>query len=235
MAKRVFRPTLWATICTVISLGILISLGSWQVKRAGWKAGEIAKMEERAEQSPVPLLPFLMGENGEYRSVTASGQPVARFFLFGQKRKNVPGFHLLDLLVLDGTRRHVIVNRGWVDEDWAETNTEPEADPISITASIQRLPRKNALSAVNPEDGPLLRIDSADIAARAGVDLDQMADMMLVVAQDDAPDQQPIPHVIEVRLPDNHWHYALTWFSLALALSVIYVTYHLKPVDPQQE
>jgi surfeit locus 1 family protein len=31
-----------------------------------------------------------------------------------------------------------------------------------------------------------------------------------------------------INLPNDHLQYAITWFSLAIALAVIYVVYHLQ-------
>jgi surfeit locus 1 family protein len=40
------------------------------------------------------------------------------------------------------------------------------------------------------------------------------------------PDGWPQGGVTPLSLPDNHLQYAITWFSLAAALVVIYVVYH---------
>src|SRR3546814_6835659 len=53
--RRRFRPTFWATVCTVVALAILIALGTWQVQRLFWKEGEIAKRQARVSAPAVPL------------------------------------------------------------------------------------------------------------------------------------------------------------------------------------
>jgi surfeit locus 1 family protein len=39
------------------------------------------------------------------------------------------------------------------------------------------------------------------------------------------PGGLPKPGKIEVKMPNNHLQYALTWFGLALALGGVYVTW----------
>ena len=39
------------------------------------------------------------------------------------------------------------------------------------------------------------------------------------------PGNLPLPAKIEVKLPDNHLQYAITWFGLALGLAGVYVVW----------
>ena len=44
---------MWPAILTVLTLPLLIGLGTWQLQRMNWKADLIAKLEARAKAEPV--------------------------------------------------------------------------------------------------------------------------------------------------------------------------------------
>lgn len=46
---------LWPTLLSVLGLAILVSLGSWQMRRLAWKEARIEKVLERASSAPVSL------------------------------------------------------------------------------------------------------------------------------------------------------------------------------------
>ncbi len=69
--RRLIVPGLF----TIISLAILISLGSWQLQRKAWKEGLIATLNAQMAASPAPLpppsqWPALTRDNSEFRRVT---------------------------------------------------------------------------------------------------------------------------------------------------------------------
>ena len=45
------------------------------------------------------------------------------------------------------------------------------------------------------------------------------------------PGGLPIGGQAKVQLPNNHLQYAITWYSLALSLIVVFVIYHRRPED----
>jgi surfeit locus 1 family protein len=64
--------------------------------------------------------------------------------------------------------------------------------------------------------------DSAAIAAAIGVTLLRP----LILEATSAIDGGPEPRTTEINIPDNHLNYALTWYSLAVVLLVIYLRFH---------
>jgi surfeit locus 1 family protein len=47
-----------------------------------------------------------------------------------------------------------------------------------------------------------------------------------LLAANKSPGGVPVGHQWRVDLPNNHLHYAITWFALAFGLLVIYIVYH---------
>ena len=67
---------IWPTVATVVALGVLVSLGTWQVQRKQWKDGLIAKIAARTQAAPIELPSdeaLIKNADREYLHVTASG------------------------------------------------------------------------------------------------------------------------------------------------------------------
>jgi surfeit locus 1 family protein len=76
-------------------------------------------------------------------------------------------------------------------------------------------------------------IDPAQIAATSGLALRR--DLYLDAGQAENPGGFPIGGQTRINLPNDHLQYAITWALLALALAVIYVIYHMKPISERNE
>ncbi|RZV38414.1 MAG: hypothetical protein EX271_11045, partial [Acidimicrobiales bacterium] len=48
-----FQPMPWLTLITLICLGILISLGTWQYQRLDWKTNLLAEIDQAANAAPL--------------------------------------------------------------------------------------------------------------------------------------------------------------------------------------
>jgi surfeit locus 1 family protein len=221
------RPRL-AAAAVVTGIAVLIGLGTWQLARRAEKHTLIALIESRMAAPPVAL-PAVIGDADafDYRRVVVAGH-----FLHGKEMRVLnrvldgrAGVHVVTPLARDGATA-VLVNRGWAPGDHA-TPVLPLAgaggERVTVTG-IARVPRP---------PGPFVPANDAarglwyalDIAAMATVrDLRPVAPV--VVWADAAPGDAggyprggqapPMPQ-------DNHLSYALTWYSLALALAVIAV------------
>ena len=53
----------------------------------------------------------------------------------------------------------------------------------------------------------------------------------LIVEADATGDDLPIGGRTRLDIPNNHLQYAVTWFSFAVILLVIYLLYHRRPID----
>ncbi|HMA13354.1 MAG TPA: SURF1 family cytochrome oxidase biogenesis protein, partial [Kiloniellaceae bacterium] len=131
--RRRFRPTLWATVCTVVALAILVALGSWQVQRLFWKEAEIAKRQERLSALAVPLpAGFPDPEEIEFTRVRLEGRFLhdEEFHVGARTENGRIGYHVVTPFALapssPGGGRVILVNRGWVPEDRRDPATRVE-------------------------------------------------------------------------------------------------------------
>jgi len=128
--------------------------------------------------------------------------------------------------------RIVFVNRGFVPTNLRAPASRAAA-PLAGTVHIRgllRLPPAKKPSWFIPDNRPDLNywfwIDLPAMAAADHLDLANFAPFYIDADASPNPGGWPQGGVTPLPLPDNHLQYAITWFSLAAALVVIYVVYH---------
>jgi surfeit locus 1 family protein len=227
-----FRPRLWPSVFTVPVLLLLIGLGVWQLQRLAWKEGLIAERQAATSAAPVPLPNSLAQARGmEFRHVFVSGvlRNDKEILVYAVPVVGEVGYDVLTPLVrADG--RVVFVNRGFVPvrlRDPAERAAGEIAGPVRI-AGLLRLPPRGKPNWFVPDNDPSRhRWFWVDLKAMAAADGLRRV-MPFYVDADATPNPGGWPRggLTRVSLPNHHLQYALTWFSLAVALLVVYVLYH---------
>ena len=221
------RRLLWPGMTALVMLLILLGLGTWQVKRLAWKEGILAEIA-RAEASPaVPLgahpAPFAkVSATGRYRQDLAA--------LYGAQVQDTPagpelGAQLIVPLERPGADP-VLVDRGWVPTSVPAPIDWPR-QPVTVDG-YARTPDQPGL--FTPQSDPAGRrfytLDPRAIGAALG--LKRIAPFTLVALGPAVPGQYPVPAQHLPRPPNNHLQYALTWYGLAGALVVVFVTWSRK-------
>src|SRR5271154_2804306 len=127
MQSRVLsrKSFLGPTLFTLFGLALLLSLGTWQVQRLGWKEGLIAQRMAAAAADPVPL-PLTSNDAGalEFHRVRAAGtfRHDRELYLHAITADGSAGYHVITPLVLarGGT---LLVDRGFVPEPFKAPET----------------------------------------------------------------------------------------------------------------
>jgi surfeit locus 1 family protein len=193
--RRLIGPGL-ATLCAFCAL---MALGLWQLQRLTWKEGIIAEIARADAAPPVPV----PASPGPYEKVVVSGTWIpGKAALYGDEVRDtpngpVPGAELLlPLRRPDGSVW--LVDLGWV----AQTSPQPVAAPPNPVGYVHAaMPAAWFSPPDDPAHGLYYTLDPQRIAA--GMGLGKVAPYILMA---NAP--LPAPS-------NNHYEYALTWFSLA--------------------
>jgi surfeit locus 1 family protein len=235
-SKRLFIPTL----LFVVMLAMLVALGTWQIQRLQWKTALLADVEQRLSAAPLEILSpddLPAGRDLNFQRVQLQGQFVGPVVVVPSKvYNNVVGVYIHQLFALPSAQAVFMVNRGWVADDQL----------TSVLAQMQATPSSSLTDAAPLTISGLLRTPSAagaftppnDLARRIFYRLN--ASDFATVAE--LPAQAVLPYVLELdtglngelpiksgifvpTLPNKHLGYALTWYGLAIVLSIIYGVY----------
>jgi len=227
VTARGFRPGWPLTLLVVLALGLLLSLGTWQVQRLQWKLDLIERVEAGLRAEPVPLPAggdAILGL--DHRPVTAAGtlRYDLAFARGSEQRGGVPGARLMVPLERDEGAA-VLVDMGWIPEpvgDVLDTASSPA--PASLTGTL-RLDHLAARPLFRPANEPAARrwywLDTT--ALRQWTGLEDLAAATLVRRPAGVERTPPIADAASVTLRNDHLGYALTWYGLAAGLLVIYL------------
>lgn len=218
----VFRPVL--LILTALALAVLLSLGTWQVKRLAWKTDLIAKVEARIDAPPVPVRALLAQpeEAWAYTPVTVSGGfPNAKVaHVFGTYDGDAGYYAFQAMRLDDGSGGLVLVNRGFVPQD-AKAAFYPLPDAEQMVGIARQYAPETGLAAAfapknRPEDGVFFTRDPGALAAyltpgEEGAYLPVAVDSTLKTAL-------PQGGTTRIDFRNAHLGYAITWYGLAAGL-----------------
>jgi surfeit locus 1 family protein len=218
----VFTPRFWPTLITALFLPVLIGLGGWQVHRLHWKRELIATISERVHQAPVGIP--LAGQDADYRPAKASGvfRHDLELFVFSTSLASGQGGYrvLTPLQLADG--RFLLVDRGWIPFDRKRTDGFSHPEGAVEVRGILRIPP--APNWIQPKNNPAKgEWYNADLAAMAAAD--KLTGFLPYVLEADAtanPGGYPVGGQTRLTLPNDHFSYAVTWYSLAAILVIIY-------------
>ncbi len=232
--RKRFRPTFWATVFTIPALVILLGLGTWQLQRLGWKEEQIAIRQERSQPPGIELPARFPDPAGvEFFRVRLTGEFLHdQEFYLGARTENgrvgiavVTPFRLTDGRVL-------LVNRGWVPEDRRDPATRAEGQ-LQGEIEIAALLRTDGWKGVDfakppnkPEDRFYFWLDLPVMADY--VDQPIITEVYADAVATEIPGGLPIGGQTRIQLKNDHLEYAITWYSFAVILAVIYFLFHYR-------
>jgi surfeit locus 1 family protein len=234
-----FRPQFWPTVFAVPIVLLCLGLGSWQIQRLFWKENLIAARVAAVAAATITASSIAAAApDMEYHHVSAIGVFLndKEIFLGATSDAGRNGYQVLTpLREPDG--RIVIVNRGFIPaelKDRAKRIAGEPAGPVHIEGLL-RLPPDGRPNWFLPDNRPDMNYWFwVDLPAMAAAD--KLADVAPFYIDADAtpnPGGWPKGGVTRLALPNDHLQYAITWFSLAVAMIVIYVVFHRRGAEPR--
>ncbi len=216
-------------LAVTLAMAVLLSLGTWQVKRLHWKEALIADIDERRNAAPLDLagIEAILAKGGDvdYRAAAAEGR-----YLYDKERhflatfRGQAGFYVYTpLLLADG--RYLFVNRGFVPYERKDASSRPEGliDGPQVVKGLARARLDAKPSVMVPENDEAKNVfywkDLDRMAASVGLPADTVVPFFLDADATPVPGGLPQGGVTEIDLPNSHLQYAITWYGLALALA----------------
>ncbi len=226
------------TLLTLVSLAILLALGTWQVQRLFWKEALIETIDGRVGSPPRPLATVeagrTSGDDIEYTPVSLSGTFLHdREQYFFATHEGQSGWFVYTPLAL-GDGRFVFVNRGFVPFDRRDPASRPEgqvATPVEMAGLARAAPAEKPSWIVpdnKPQDRTYYWKDLAAMIQVAGLDPSKVVPFFVDADATPNPGGLPVGAVTIIDLPNSHLQYAVTWYGLAAALLAVYGTMLLR-------
>ena len=233
-----FLPRPIPTLLTLVLLPILISLGFWQLDRAGQKR-ELLQQFEQQQAGPVlnlnnkveveNLFPYQRAE------VTGKFDAQHQFLLDNKVYQGQAGYQVITPLIITGSDKAVLINRGWVPQMTSRQNLPAiptPADRLTLEGQLKLDVGGNyklGESGLQSDGWPrvIQWLELEKIEESLGYKLQDF----VVLQTPDSPAGFVRDWYIKKIVPEKSISYAVQWFALALALVIIYLVVNLHKVE----
>jgi len=212
--KLLFSVFVYFIILTLLSLGI------WQIYRLDWKLELIEQIENSLKNDPVELFSI---EKKNYLRIKTNGQIDfdKSIYLYNLNDNGKPGFEVVNPIKIGD--ENYLLNRGWIPFEKKEL---PEINLINQDEIVGTLMLQAKPSVFKPENdikkNYWFTLNREDIFKFTGRNFSEY----VIYLNGDY--KIPKPRVITAKISNNHKKYAITWFSMAISILLIYLYFRKK-------
>jgi surfeit locus 1 family protein len=197
-----------------------LSLGSWQLYRLNWKLNLLSEIENSLKNNPIE---FSKNNKKNYLRIKTSGiiDYDKQIYLYNLNESGKPGFEVINPIIIDN--ENYLINRGWIPFD---KKNKSEIDLMDEDKIIGTLKLQHKASTFKPQNdidkNYWFTLDRDDIFKYTGK---KFSDYIIYLNGDY---KLPKPKVITANISNNHKKYAITWFSMAISILLIYLYFRKK-------
>ena len=198
----------------------LLSLGFWQIYRLNWKLELIEQIENSLKNDPVELSNV---EKKNYLRIKTSGDIDfdKQIYLYNLNDAGKPGFEVINPIKIGD--ENYLMNRGWIP---FEKKDLPELNLVDQNQIVGTLMLQTKSSTFKPENdiekNYWFTLNREDISKFTGRNFSEY----VIYLNGDY--KIPKPRVITAKISNNHKKYAITWFSMAISILLIYLYFRKK-------
>ena len=199
---------------------VLLSLGSWQLYRLNWKLNLISEIENSLKNNPVELS---KSDKKNYLRIKTSGQIDfdKQIYLYNLNKSGKPGFEVINPILIGN--ENYLINRGWISFDKKD---QSEINFVNEDKIIGTLKLQTKASTFKPENdiekNYWFTLNRDDVFKYTGKNFSNF----IIYLNGDY--KTPEPKVITANISNNHKKYAITWFSMAISILLIYLYFRRK-------
>ena len=212
--KKLFSSLIYSSIAIII----LVSLGTWQLERLRWKTDILTSMKTSLSMPPLEISSDIIKNinNYSYRQIQLTGSYLYtnHFTIYSKVLNKKVGKHLvIPFKTQYGT---ILVNRGFIPKDYKIPGSS-ETEIIKINGIVKFQQSINYFTPQNnifKNEWYYINID--EVSEYISVPLLNF----YIVEENNINEEYPVGSQYNINIPNDHLQYAITWFSLAFALSI---------------
>ena len=198
----------------------LLSLGFWQIYRLNWKLELIEQIENSLKNNPVELSNI---EKKNYLRIKTSGEIDfdKQIYLYNLNDAGKPGFEVVNPIKIGD--KNYLMNRGWIPFDKKGLPEINYVDQNQIVGTLMLQAKPSSFKPENDiENNYWFTLNREDILKFTGRNF---SDYVIYL---NGEYKIPKPRVITAKISNNHKKYAITWFSMAISILLIYLYFRKK-------
>jgi len=233
MTPALHSPRFWLlTAAAVLVAGTTFSLGQWQLRRAAQKEALQAAIESKGRLPALDAQSLLAAKNitdDIHRPAVLKGVWRAEHTVYLDNRpmSGKTGFWVLTPLVLEGSSRAIVVQRGWVPRNFADRTRLPEVATPTGTVTVEgRIapPPSKLYEFQGIETGRIRQnLDLPAYRSQTGLPLLEVS-LLQTGAAGEGLLREWAPPNLGV---DKHYGYAFQWFGLCALVFILYGWFQL--------
>ncbi len=198
----------------------VLSLGTWQVYRLYLKNNLISDLQNNLKTSSIN---FNVDIDKEYTKVLFKKKDLnTKIFLYHLNKGEI-GFKVIVPYEINSSLL-VLVDKGWIRKDKINLIKNTLFNDDIIEGYTKKIREKNLFTPNNNIKEDFLysvEIDNLKKSLNKNI-------YPLLIIQTSKTNKDIIPNDFEVRLPNNHLQYAITWYGLAIFTIIFFLYYRKK-------
>lgn len=232
-------------VTTLLLLPLFISLGAWQLERAGQKQ----RLHEDFMQRQAGPVMTLTGRDVVFNESADQWLPVRvrgafleeyQVLLDNRTVNGRVGYYVFTPFLIEGNDTPVLVNRGWIAAN-ADRSAAPVLRMTSGEVEIEGILKKPVSTGISLGEYPpesltrrFFRVQDIDLAELSAVLEMRLQPLILRLDQ-----RSPGGYARDWALPGSgeakHLGYAFQWFAFAAVLLILFVALNIKKIEPENE
>ena len=208
------------SVFIIFFIFVFIGLGTWQIIRLNWKNNLILEIENSLKNPPVELA---QSNKENFLKIKTSGSIDfdKQIYLYNLNESGTPGFEVISPIMIGD--ENFLINRGWIPFEKKGTQEINVFDQENIIGTLKLQGRKNIFKPDNDlDENYWFSLNREDILKFTGKNFSKYIIYL------DGNYQLPRPKKITANISNNHQKYAITWFSLALSILLLYLYFRKK-------
>ena len=192
----------------------------WQIIRLNWKNNLILEIENSLKNPPVELA---QSNKENFLKIKTSGSIDfdKQIYLYNLNESGTPGFEVINPITIGD--ENFLINRGWIPFEKKGAKEINVFDQKNIIGTLKLQGRKNIFKPDNDlDENYWFSLNREDILKFTGKNFSKYIIYL------DGNYQLPRPKKITANISNNHQKYAITWFSLALSILLLYLYFRKK-------